>query len=396
MKKILAINAGSSSFKFKAFSYPSEKVVCKGLADRIGIQGSTFELDTPDGKKYKAQEDIPNIETAIEYLLKWLKQYQIILDMSEIVGVGHRVVNGGPYFKQSTLITEDNIEKIYDIADMAPLHNAAEANGIRAFMHVLPDVPQVAVFDTSFHRTIDPVHFMYALPYEYYERDAIRKYGAHGTSVYYIVNHMSEKLNKPVDQLNMIVCHLGGGASLTAVKNGKSYDTSMGFSPLAGVPMGTRTGDIDPSMIPRLMEREGLSLEDVTDIFENKSGFLGISGVSSDVRDVREAAKTNKRAKLALDMFCNRVVRYIGAYYTEMGGADTIVFTAGIGEHEPLLRKKILEDLQVLGVKLGEEANEKNGEHKITTDDSKIAAYVVPTNEELMIEREVVRVGKIK
>ena len=396
MKKILAVNAGSSSFKFKMFSYPSERVVCEGVADRIGIQGSTFMMKTTDGKKYKVQEDIPNIETAIKYLLKWLKKYQIILDMSEIVGVGHRVVNGGPYFKQSTIITADNIDKIYDIADMAPLHNAAEANGILAFMNVLPDVPQVAVFDTTFHRTMGPVQFLYTLPYEYYERDAIRKYGAHGTSVHYIVNHMSEKLGQPVSDLNMIVCHLGSGASLTAVKNGTSFDTSMGFSPLAGVPMGTRTGDIDPSMIPRLMEREDLSLEEVTDIFENKSGLLGISGISSDVRDVRGAADTNKRAKLALDIFCNRVIRYIGAFYTEMGGADTIVFTAGIGEHEQIIRKEVLEGLQVLGVKLDAEANEQNGEHKITTDDSKIAAYVVPTNEELMIEREVVRLGNIK
>lgn len=409
MKKILAINAGSSSLKYKVFSLPKEHVVCEGLADRIGIDGSTFSMKLATGEEKQAKVGIPNAETAIRILLDWMLKYQVIMDLSEIVGVGHRIVNGGPYFKDSTLIDRDKLRKIIEMADFAPLHNIPEAKGIKAFMKMLPGVPEVGVFDTSFHTSMDPVHYMYALPYEYYQKYKVRKYGAHGTSVRYVIARAAEIMKRPVESLKLIVCHLGSGASLTAVKDGKSFDTSMGFSPLAGVEMGTRTGDFDPSIISYLVHKHATrDLDELFDIFNHHSGMLGVSGLSSDMRDIRNAALkgNNKRAQLAYDMFTRDVVRYIGAYYTEMGGADAIIFTAGIGEHEIEVRKSIIDHLSVLGVKLDEETNAKAGDHKIgeddhaeqmiSTPDSRLKAYVIPTNEELMIERDVVRLAHIK
>lgn len=394
MKKILAVNSGSSSFKYKLFAYPEEKVIASGMADSVGLPNSIFKLKLADGTVYEEKKDIPNQEAAVQKLLDWLKKYKVINELSEIGGIGHRVVAGGEEFKDSTIITQDNIWKIYDMSDYAPLHNAAEADGIYAFMKVLPDVPEVAVFDTAFHQTLDPVHYLYSVSYDYYLKYRARKYGAHGTSVRYVVNRAAELLNKPVEDLKIIVCHLGSGASVTAVKEGKSFDTSMGFSPVAGLTMSTRSGDIDPSVVQFIMKKTKITkFDDAINLLNNDSGLAGISGVSPDMREIRaEAEKGNRRAQLALDIFINRIVRYVGEYYVEMGGADVLIFTAGIGENEVPIRKAIMEQLeQPLGLIIDENENAVNGEKIITKPDSKITTMIIPTNEELMIARDVVR-----
>lgn len=394
MKKILAVNSGSSSFKYKLFAYPEEKVIASGMADSVGLSNSVFKMKLADGTTYEEKKDIPNQEAAVQKLLDWLKKYKVINDLSELGGIGHRVVAGGEEFKDSTIITQDNIWKIYDMSDYAPLHNAAEADGIYAFMKVLPDVPEVAVFDTAFHQTLDPVHYLYSVSYDYYLKYRARKYGAHGTSVRYVVKRAAELLKKPVEDLKMIVCHLGSGASVTAVKDGKSFDTSMGFSPVAGLTMSTRSGDIDPSVVQFIMKKTKITkFDDAINLLNNDSGLAGISGVSPDMREIRaEAEKGNRRAQLALDIFINRIVRYIGEYFVEMGGADVLIFTAGIGENEVPIRKAIMEQLEKpLGLIMDEKENAVNGEKIITKPNSKITAMIVPTNEELMIARDVVR-----
>lgn len=395
MDKILAINSGSSSFKYKLFSLADESVLASGLGDRIGIDGSTFSMKLADGSKHEAEVDLPNQEVAVQTLLDWLKKYGVIADVKEIVGVGHRIVNGGELFPDSAIIDKDNIHKIFDLTDYAPLHNPAEGRGIQAFMNILPDVPQVGVFDTSFHQSMDEVHYIYSLPYEYYEKYKARKYGAHGTSVRYVSGKAAELLGKDLKDLKLVVCHLGSGASVTAVKDGKCYDTSMGFSPLAGVTMGTRSGDVDPSVLQYIMKKEGITdFNEMIDILNHKSGLLGISGVSSDMRDIRESK--DKRAKLADAVFVNRVVRYVGSYIAEMGGADAVVFTAGIGEHDDEVREEVMKALSFMGVDFDEAANKAGDEGFITKEDSKLAALIIPTDEELMIERDVVRLAKLK
>lgn len=395
MDKILAINSGSSSFKYKLFSLADESILASGLGDRIGIDGSTFSMKLADGSKHEAEVDLPNQEVAVQTLLDWLKEYGVIADVKEIVGVGHRIVNGGELFPDSAIIDKDNIHKIFDLTDYAPLHNPAEGRGIQAFMNILPDVPQVGVFDTSFHQSMDEVHYIYSLPYEYYEKYKARKYGAHGTSVRYVSGKAAELLGKDLKDLKLVVCHLGSGASVTAVKDGKCYDTSMGFSPLAGVTMGTRSGDVDPSVLQYIMKKEGITdFNEMIDILNHKSGLLGISGVSSDMRDIRES--DDKRAKLADAVFINRVVRYVGSYIAEMGGADAVVFTAGIGEHDDEVREGVMKALSFMGVDFDEAANKAGDEGFITKEDSKLAALVIPTDEELMIERDVVRLAKLK
>lgn len=393
MKKVLAINSGSSSFKYKLFSLPDEKVVASGMADRVGIDGSTFELKLADGSKHVDEVDIPDQETAVKLLLKNLQKYNVVEDLSEIAGVGHRIVAGGEDFPESTIIDEEKLQKIYDLVDYAPLHNGAEADGIKAFMGVLPDVPQIGVFDTSFHQSLDPVRYLYPIPYEYYEKYKARKYGAHGTSARYILNRTSELLYKDPKDIKLISCHLGSGASITAIKDGKSFDTSMGFSPLAGIMMATRSGDVDPSLLNYVMKKENMTMDQMIDILNNKSGLLGVSGISPDMRDLKHSK--DKRAILAREMFVNRVVRCIGAYYADMGGVDVIVFTAGIGEHDKRVRRDVMKALEFMGVDPDFEANETNGEKTITKPDSKIRVMIVPTNEELEIERDVVRLAKL-
>lgn len=395
MDKVLAINSGSSSFKYKIFSLDDEQVFASGLGDRIGIDGSTFSIKLANGEKHEAEVDLPNQEVAVQTLLKWLKEYGVIEDVKEIVGVGHRIVSGGDLFSDSAIIDKDNLHKIFDLADYAPLHNPAEGRGIQAFMELLPNVPQVGVFDTSFHQSMDAVHYLYSLPYEYYEKYKARKYGAHGTSVRFVSQRAAELMGKDLKDLKLIVCHLGSGASVTAVKDGKCYDTSMGFSPLAGVTMGTRSGDVDPSALQYIMHKEGMTdFDEMIDILNHKSGLLGISGISSDKRDIRNS--DSPRAQLASDIFDDRVVRYIGSYIAEMNGADAIIFTAGIGEHDDPMRKDVLSKFTYMGVEVDDAANESNEEGFITTKDSKLKALVIPTDEELMIERDVVRLAKLK
>ena len=393
MKKVLAINSGSSSFKYKLFSLPDEKVIASGMADRVGLDNASFEIKLADGSKHVEKTEIADQEAAVNLLIKFLKQFNVVDDLHEIVGVGHRVVNGGEYFTDSTIITKENLPKIYELEDYAPLHNPAEGRGIEAFMNVLPEVPQVAVFDTTYHRALDPVHYLYSLPYEYYEKYGVRKYGAHGTSIRYTAPHAAKMLGKDLKDLKLIICHLGSGASVTAVKDGKSFDTSMGFSPIVGITMATRCGDIDPSLIQHLMHVEGKSMDEMIHILNHKSGLLGLSGISPDMRDVRES--DTDRAKLARKIFINRIVRYVGSYIAEMGGVDAIIFTAGIGEHDMGVRKEVMDAFKYMGVEPDYEANEENGEHFITKPDSKVKAMVIPTNEELIIERDVVRLTDI-
>ncbi len=392
MKKVLAINSGSSSFKFKLFSLPDEKVIAQGMADRVGLKGSSFSVLLDDGTEHVTNIDIPDQEAAVSFLINALKKYHAVESLDEIIGVGHRVVNGGEHFKDSTIIDRQNLQKIYDLSDFAPLHNPAEARGIEAFMHVLPKVPQVAVFDTSFHQTLDPVHYLYSIPYEYYEKYRARKYGAHGTSVHYVTLEAAKMMNKKPSDSKLIICHLGSGSSITAVKNGKSYDTSMGFSPLSGVTMGTRSGDIDPSLLQHLMHKTGASIDEMINILNKDSGLLGISGISSDMRDLE--FNKDQRAVLARKIFVNRVVRYIGSYIAEMGGADAIVFTAGVGEKDPGVRKDVMDAFKYMGVIPDYEANKKKGRCFITKPESKMHVMVVPTDEELMIAQDVMRLTR--
>ena len=395
MDKILAINSGSSSFKYKLFSLADESVLASGLGDRIGIDGSTFSMKLADGTKHEVEVDLPNQEVAVQTLLDWLKEYGVIADLKEIVGVGHRIVDGGELFPDSAIIDKDNIHKVFDLTNYAPLHNPAEGREIQAFMNILPDVPQVGVFDTSFHQSMDEVHYIYSLPYEYYEKYKARKYGAHGTSVRYVSGKAAELLGKDLKDLKLVVCHLGSGASVTAVKDGKCYDTSMGFSPLAGVTMGTRSGDVDPSVLQYIMKKEGITdFNEMIDILNRKSGLLGLSGISSDMRDIRNS--DDKRARLAEAVFINRVVRYVGSYIAEMGGADAVVFTAGIGEHDDVVREGVMKSLSFMGVDFDDAANKAANEGFITKEDSKLAGLIIPTDEELMIERDVVRLAKLK
>lgn len=393
MEKVLAINSGSSSFKYKLFSLPDEKVIAKGMADRVGLDYASFEIKLADGTKHVEKTEIPDQEAAVSLLLKFLKQFNVVEDLNEIVGVGHRVVNGGEFFKDSTIITKEKLHEIYELEDYAPLHNPAEGRGIEAFMNVLPNVPQVAVFDTTYHRALDPVHYLYSLPYEYYEKYGVRKYGAHGTSVRYVAPRAADMMGKDLKDLKLIVCHLGSGASITAVKDAKSYDTSMGFSPLAGITMATRSGDIDPSLIQHLMHVEHKSMDEMIYMLNHKSGLLGLSGISPDMRDVRES--DSDRAKLARNIFINRIVRYVGSYIAEMGGVDGIIFTAGIGEHDMGVREAVMDAFKYMGVDPDYEANNKISEGFITKPDSKVKVMVIPTNEELMIERDVVRLTHI-
>jgi acetate kinase len=395
MAKIIAINAGSSSFKFQLFEMPSEEVITKGLVERIGMNDSIFTI-TVNGEKQKETLDIPDHNVAVEMLLNKLTDLGIIKSLNEIEGVGHRVVHGGEEFADSVLITDEVLQKIESLSELAPLHNPANITGIRAFHKVLPNVPAVAVFDTAFHQTMPESSFLYSLPYEYYEKYGIRKYGFHGTSHKYVSERAAEMLGRPLSQLRLISCHLGNGASITAIQGGKSIDTSMGFTPLAGVTMGTRSGDVDPALIPYIMEKTGKSAEDVIDIFNKQSGMLALSGFSSDLRDIEvEASKGNERAELALSVFASRIHKYIGSYAARMYGVDAIIFTAGIGENSDVIRARVLNGLEFMGVYWDPALNELRGDERfISYPHSPVKVMVIPTDEEVMIARDVVRLGK--
>lgn len=390
MKKVLAINSGSSSFKYKLFSFPKEEVIASGMADRVGMENAVFKIKLANGREYIRNLSIANQEESVKLLIEDLKKFHVVDDLKEITGIGHRIVNGGEIFKESVQVKEKELQEIYDLGELAPLHNIPEANGIKAFMRIVPNVPQVAVFDTSYHQTLDQIHYLYSIPYKYYQDYGIRKYGAHGISVSYVAQRTAKILKKNPNLVNLIVCHLGSGASVTAVKRGKSYDTSMGISPLTGVTMGTRSGDFDPSALQRLMHKTGMNIDEAIDILNYKSGLLGISGISSDMRDLIESK--DKRAKLARKIFINRVVRYVGAYAAELNKIDAIVFTAGVGEHDSGIRAGVMASLRYLGLDPDFKANRTDGEKFISKPDSKVKALIVPTNEELMIAREVVRV----
>ncbi|GJM48857.1 acetate/propionate family kinase [Weissella soli] len=389
MAKTMAINAGSSSLKFQLIEMPEETVIAKGQIERIGLPDSIFTLKF-NGEKFETIVNIADHEVGINYMLEQMKEHNVIADLHEITGVGHRVVAGGEFFNHSVIVDDEVLNKIDRLAAYAPLHNPANATGIRAFKKLLPDALSVAVFDTAFHQTMPEVNYLYPLPYQYYTRYGARKYGAHGTSHRYVAQRAAELMGKPLEELKLITLHLGAGASITAIKDGKSLDTSMGFTPLAGVMMSTRVGDVDPSLIYYIQEKENLSNEEMLDILNKKSGMLGISTLSPDMRDLLAVEDTNKHAKLAVEMWENRVLRYIGQYIVELGGVDAIVFTAGIGENSDPQREHIIEKLNFMGIKMDAEANKVRGEEtELSAPDSTAKVFLIPTDEELMIARDV-------
>ena len=395
MSKVFAINAGSSSLKFSIYEVPSEEVISSGIIERIGLKDSIVSVKF-QGEKHEETLDIEDHEVAINHLLKKLEELKVIESFDEIAGSGHRIVAGGEHFKDSALLDEEDIQKVEELADFAPLHNPAEAKVIRAFQKVLPGKPTVGVFDTSFHTTMPEKAYLYSVPFEYYEKHQARRYGAHGTSHKYVAERAAELEGKDIKDLKIITCHIGNGGSITAVDGGKSVDTSMGFTPLAGITMGTRSGDVDPSLLQYIMEKEGLSMDEMITILNKKSGLLGISGVSSDMRDVEAAAaEGNERAQVALDIYYDRVRKYVGSYLTVLGGAAVIVFTAGVGENSASFREEICKDMEWAGIKLDSERNDTRDEAKISADDSKVAIWTIPTDEELMIVRDTVRLGNI-
>ncbi|MDN3955650.1 acetate kinase [Sporolactobacillus laevolacticus] len=395
MALILAINAGSSSLKFQLLDMPAEHLVTKGSVERIGLSDSIFTISV-NGEKQQEVSSISDHEVAVRILLDKLTELKIVRSLKEIEGIGHRVVHGGETFADSALVTDDVIKKIEDLSDLAPLHNPANLVGIRAFREVLPNVPEVVVFDTAFHQSMGNESYLYSLPYDYYRKFGIRKYGFHGTSHKYVAFRAAELLGRPIEQLRLISCHLGNGASITAVQGGKSVDTSMGFTPLAGLTMGTRSGDIDPALIPYIMDKTGMNATEVVNVLNKKSGLLGLSGFSSDLRDIeKEARRGNKRAKLAIEVFVERIQKYIGSYAAKMSGVDAIIFTAGIGEHSSMVRARVLKGLQFMGIDWDSEQNKINGkEVYLSRPNSLIKVLVIPTNEEVMIARDTVRLSR--
>lgn len=392
MSITMAVNAGSSSLKFQLYTMPEETVIAKGLVERIGINDSVFKLEYGDDQEVKLVEDIATHDRAVEILFEQLEANNVIHSFDEITGIGHRVVAGGELFKDSALIDDEVIDQVDALAEFAPLHNAAEAAVMRAFKERVPNATMAAVFDTSFHTTLPAENYLYSLPYEYYENFKARKYGAHGTSHRYVSRRAAEMLGKNIEDLKIITCHLGNGASITAVEGGKAVDTSMGFTPLAGVTMGTRTGDIDASIIPFLMKKLEINdINEMLNIFQKKSGLLGISGISSDMREIMAAKETNERAKLAYDIFINRIQKYIGQYIAVMNGVDAIVFTAGIGENSAPVREDVINGITVFGAEVDAERNDTRKEAVISTEDSKVVVLNIPTNEEVEIAREVER-----
>ena len=386
---ILVINAGSSSLKYQLMNPDTGDVTAKGLCERIGLDGRLTHKVPATGKKVEKDIPMPTHKEAIEAVMAILVDPQdgVIKSVDEIDAVGHRVLHGGDKFVESCIIDEACKQAIRDCIPLGPLHNPANIIGIKACQELMPGVPMVAVFDTAFHQTMPPVAYTYALPYEYYEKDKVRRYGFHGTSHKYVSQRAADMLGKPIEQLKLISCHLGNGSSVTAIDGGKSVDTSMGFTPLAGLPMGTRSGDIDAGILEYLMNKYGMDIKEMVNVLNKKSGVMGVSGVSSDFRDLEEAFEQgNERAGLAVDMFNYGVKKLIGAYAAAMGGVDAIIFTAGVGENSASQRMAIASDLEFMGVKMDEDANKVRGEERvISAPDSKVTVLLIPTNEELMI-----------
>ncbi len=390
--KILAVNAGSSTLKFKAFEMPEEKILVSGTFDRIGISGGHYTIKI-NGEKIEKEMDLKDHTVAFEALMNELLELHVVEDFSEISGVGHRVVQGADHYDKSVVITNDVLKDIASLSNLAPLHNPAAVKGIEAAQAIIPNATHIAVFDTSFHQTMPKENYLYALPMEWYHKYQVRRYGAHGTSHKYVSEFMAKKLGR--DDLKLIICHIGSGASISAIKNGKCLNTSMGFTPNAGLIMGTRCGDIDATILLYIMQRTGLTPEELNTILNKQSGVLALSEEFSDMRDIYDHVKLGEeKSKLAQDMFVKRIVDYIAQYYFELEGCDGIVFTAGVGENGALERRRILEKLSFLGVKVDSSVNESiAGYHDIhegciTTNDSTIKAYVVPTDEEVMIARD--------
>ena len=385
--KIIAINAGSSSLKFSLFEMTTKECIASGYFERVTLDGSFYTIKY-NGEKIREEVDMPNHSVAVEVMLNRLVSLGIVSSLDEIDGVGHRLVHGGDKYDKSVVITDEVVNDLVKYSELAPLHNPANILGIEAMRKALPNIPMVGVFDTAFHQTMDKIQYLYPVPYDWYTKYGVRKYGFHGTSHCFISKQIPRLLG--TDSYKAIICHLGSGASISAVKDGKCVDTTMGFTPLAGVMMGTRSGDIDSSIIPFIMNKENKSVEDVMNDLNKKSGFLGMSQLSSDCRDIEDGmAEGNELCSLAFEKYMQCVVNYIASYYVLLGGCDIICFTAGLGENGPLVRSRIMEKLACLGVKIDVENNNTRGkEIKVSTDDSSIACYVVPTNEELMIAED--------
>ncbi|MHA7847340.1 acetate/propionate family kinase [Serratia sp. D1N4] len=390
--KIMAINAGSSSLKFQLFSQPGEQVICQGLIERIGMQDAVVTLRAGE-QKWRNTLPIMDCHQAALHLLNALIEHQIIDSLTEICGVGHRVAHGGEAFCDSVVITPEVLDKIEQLGALAPLHNPVNAQAIRVFQLALPHARSVAVFDTAFHQTLSDIHYLYPLPWRYYAELGIRRYGFHGTSHKYVSTVCAQRLGRPLEQLRIISCHLGNGSSICAIRDGRSVNTSMGFTPQAGVMMGTRSGDIDPSILPFIQQAEGKNAQEINLLINNQSGLLGVSGVSHDYRDVEQAAATgNPRAQLALKLFAERIRAVIGSYIVQLGGIDALIFTGGIGENARNARQQICHQLGFLGIELDEEKNNAN-QPFIQRENAPVQIAIVNTNEELMIARDVVRVA---
>lgn len=394
---ILVINAGSSSLKYQFIKIEEEKVLAKGLCEKIGLKDSLLKLNVPGKDTYKIEKHMKDHSDAIKMVIDALTgEHGVISDMNEIDAIGHRVVHGGEAIKDSVLITDEVMKIVEDCVELAPLHNPANIIGIKACAEVMPNVPQVGVFDTAFHGHMPKEAFMYALPYKMYTDYKVRKYGFHGTSHKYVTQRAAKLLGKDVNDIKIITCHLGNGSSISAVKGGYSIDTTMGFTPLAGVPMGTRSGDIDPAIIMYLMDKLGTNAEGINNILNKESGVYGISGVSPDFRDLSNAAADgNERAQLALNMFTYAVKKDIGAYAAALGGVDALVFTAGVGENDDYVREHVTDGLEFLGIKIDADKNKVRGEERdISADGATVKTFVIPTNEELMIAKDTARIVK--
>ncbi len=395
MNKILAVNAGSSSLKYQLFNADDFEVLASGVIERIGMEDAIVSIKA-NGKKNKEVMEILDHEAAVAQALKDILEYSELTDLNDIKGVGHRVVHGGEDFSESVKVTEDAIAKVDALSSLAPLHNPANLVGYEAFKKVLPEAEHTFVFDTAFHQTMDPKAFLYALPYEYYEDLQVRKYGMHGTSHKYIATRTAELLNKPLEDVNTIVCHLGNGASLAAIKGGKVIDTSMGFTPLAGVMMGTRTGDVDPAVFPYLIEKTGLDYNELIEVYNKKSGMLGISGMSNDARTIEDATNEGiERAVLTSDMYAYKIASYIGSYLVHLGRVDAIVFTAGIGENDSGVRARVISEVsEALKINFDYELNSsvRGVEVELSKEGSETQVFIIPTDEELMIAEDTKRI----
>lgn len=394
MSKIISVNAGSSSLKFQLFEMPSEEVLTSGIVEKIGFEDAIFTIKV-NGEKITKILPIPDHTKAVSLLLEALVEHHIVHSLDEITGAGHRAVHGGEIFKESVPVNEEVVAQFSSLNDLAPLHNPAGLIGYNAFKNSLPNCKHAFVFDTAFHQTMPKESYIYALPMKYYQDYKVRRYGFHGTSHKYVSMRCAELMNKPVEEIKIITCHLGNGASITAVDGGKSINTSMGFTPLAGVMMGTRCGDIDPAIVTFIMKKTGISADEMDDVMNKQSGMLGVSGISSDARDIEDGCKEgNPSALLTADIYVNRVINVVGGYYAQLGGADAIVFTGGIGENDTNMRKLICDRLQAaFGVELNQELNGKTRgkEVLLSTPKSKLQVWLIPTNEELMIARDTYR-----